>query len=59
LLIFYFCDRYSGNAGKILKKQALKNYKFPLLLFPFYRLLQRPFRIKEKEAKRAAKRKAL
>ena len=24
VLIFYFCDKYSGNAGEILKKQALK-----------------------------------
>ena len=51
LLIFYFYDRYSGNAGEILKNQALKNHKFPLLFYPFCRLLQRPSRNKKRSKK--------
>ena len=54
LLIFYFCDRYSGNAGKILKNQALKNHNFPLLLSPSADCSKGLPGIR-KEAKKAAK----
>ena len=54
LLIFYFCDRYSGNAREILKNQTLKNHNFPLLLSPSAYCSKGLPGIR-KEAKKAAK----
>ena len=60
LLIFLFCDRYSGNAGEILKNQALKKNINSLFFFsPSIDCSKDLSRSKKMKQKEQQKRKAL